>query len=351
MEFAIFTAILVGIAVFTYWMMKRDDISMSNKIFAAVFSTFILLSVTVPTTHFGKQSLGSDRMVLNGVVTGKAQEKTSCSHSYSCNCVTSTVGKTTTRTCQTCYEHPYDYAWAVKSDVGKVYIDTIDRRGSKEPPRFTKAIVGEPFSIESSYFNYIKASPLSVFKDYNAYKEIEVFKYPTVYDYYRVKHTVDYKSQYKQGIQQIDTLIAEKLKHTSKKIKGNVVIVFYGGSDDLVQASKVKNFGGRINDVTIMIRADKDGHIGNVGVFSWSKDDLVNVKIRDLILGTTLSLENNEILIDSINEVLLKYYKYRSIEDFSYLKENISTPTWVYVFNIIMALIALVVNVILVRKF
>lgn len=289
--------------------------------------TYIMLSVGL---HFAvKQSQGIETMVLNGYVTKKQQERTSCSHSYSCNCRTVKSGKTTTTKCDTCYEHTHDYDWVVYSSLGDyTYINTIDRQGKEEPPRFTSVKIGEAYSIEQQYFSYIKASPLSVFKDYKEYDKEPIPSQPKVYDYYRLKHVVDWKSEYK-NTQEVNTLLTQALATTSGKIKANAIVIFYGGSESIVNATRVKTLGGRINDVTIFINADVNGNIRKVHAYSWSKNDIVHVKLRDDILA--MKTIDNQKLVDIINNDLLKYYKHRSNEEFAYLEHNIQFPVWYYV--------------------
>lgn len=333
MSMMIISLFVVMVSLATFGVIYfSDKLTTDKRFFVFIFSVLVSsLTLIMPTAMVG-DSQGKDKMILNGYVTGKERVWTSCSHSYSCNCRIVTSGKTTTTQCSTCYEHTHDYDWKVKSTVGSAYINRIDRQGVREPERFTLVKVGEPFSIERSYFNYIKASPHSVFKDFNAYKNVSIPSYPKVYDYYRVKHTVNWKSKYVSGINQIDQLLAQKLKTSSGKVKANVVIIFYSGTDDIIEATKVRNYGGRINDLTVMIRADADGKIQRVGAFSWSKSDMVNVLVRDSILGLgELNEENNKKLVDNLNEILLKYYQHKSNEEFEYLKQNIKYPTALYV--------------------
>ena len=324
---------LMALAVFWLWYDKvMQDGFQWHDLLPTFFTVIVTLAFLVPIHYGVKGNLGSDYMTINGMVLGKAQERTSCEHSYSCNCTTVRTGKTTTRTCQTCYEHPYDYDWVVNGTVGKTYIGRVDRRGTEEPERFSKVIIGEPYSKQVEYFNYIKASPLSVFKDYNAYKDLKTPSYPKVYDYYRIKHVINHNSVYVNGLDDMNYKLSNALKTTSGKSKVNVLVVWYGGSNDIVEATKVKNFGGRINDLTVMIKPDKTGQIENVGVFSWSKNDLVNVKIRDDILSIgKVGPETNQKIVDTINGNVLKYYQKRSNDEFKYLENNIVMPTWVYV--------------------
>lgn len=315
-----------------------------------VLASMVIFSMMSAITYNGaKDSQGGDKMILNGHVVKKYSERVSCSHSYSCNCRIVMNGKSSSTKCDTCYEHMYDVDWVVKSNVGSVEIDRVNRQGTREPPRFTQAYVGEPFSIEADYFNYIKASPLSVFKDFNAYKNVSIPSYPKIFDYYRVRHVVDFNSEWRGQFKVIDDYLAHKLKYSSAKVKANVVVIFYG-AEDIREAMRVKNYGGRINDLTVMIQADKSGVIKNAYVFSWSKSDLVNVMLRDQILDMKNMNGSQKILVDSIDNILLKYYTHRSVEDFKYLEANIQMPTWYYVVTIMYSLLIFGANVFLSRN-
>lgn len=340
MMFLLFCVMLTIFVLIYLWGKQIKE----SWIFPFVTSFFLFISGTgIYLTIKGGQ--GDDKMILNGYVTEKLSEEVSCGHSYSCNCITQNVNGVVMTTCSTCYEHSYDVDWKVKSTVGSIEIDRVDRQGTEEPPRFTEVKLGEPFSIQKSYYNYIKASPLSIFKDYNAYKDVAVPAYPKIYDYYRVDHVVNWNSQWVEGKDNINYLLTEKLKVSSSKAKANVILILYGGSDDQVEAMRVKNLGGRINDLIVMVRPDKDGNIMNVGVFSWSKNDMVNVAIRDEILDLRdLNGENQKKLVDILDKHLLQYYQHRSIEEFKYLEANTSMPVWYYVLVVILCLLAIGVN-------
>lgn len=338
------TMIVIFLAVMI-WMWHKDykGYLLIPILFSMVFSAFMVFMYVA-----AKDSQGGDVMVLNGHVTKKFSQRTSCSHSYSCNCRIVQNGKSTTTKCDTCYEHPYDVDWVVKSNVGSAEIDRINRQGTKEPPRFTQAYIGEPFSIEMDYYNYIKASPLSVFKDYHTFKNVLTPSYPKVYDYYRIKHVVDYNSEWRGQFEVIDNYLAHKLKYSSAKTKANVVVIFYG-KEDIREAMRVKNYGGRINDLTVMIQAAEDGTIKNAYVFSWSKSDMVNILLRDDILDMKNMNGSQKKLVDSIDNILVKYYTHRSMEDFKYLEHNIQMPMWYYVGTILGMLLVLGFNLFIVR--
>ena len=285
----------------------------------------------------------SDLMTINSVVAKKYKDTVSCGHSYQCNCTTTynASTKSSSTSCQTCYEHSEDYDWVVKSDIGKTYIDRIDRQGEDTPPRWESAIVGEPYSTQISHTNYIKSSPMSIFKDFEQFEKVDIPSRPDVYDYYRIKHTVNFNSSWTKEIDQIDKLLGETLAKTSPIVKANVVVVFYGGDDKVLQAMKVRTFGGRINDQTIMVKVDPDGKIVNVFPFSWTLNNMVNVKLRDDIMALGNLNGKSKEFVDAINSNMKAYYAKRPNNSHDYLRYNIEYRTWFYVMCLIFPILAI----------
>lgn len=274
-------------------------------------------------------SQGSDVQIINGQVTSKYSEKVSCSHSYSCRCrnVCSGSGdkRSCTRVCDTCYEHRYDVDWVVKSDVGYVEIDRVNRQGTQEPPRWTSVVIGEPFARMDSYYNYIKASPFSIFNKSKMNDETVVPGYLTVHDYYKVDRVINFQSPWTQT-KELNQLLNESLRKIGPSKKVNVVVYLHSKGDFFSEAIRTKHLGGKINDVYVVIDIDAQGKFNNVAVFSWSKSDMVNVVVRDelLDLGTFNAQEINRV----ISEGIQKHYVRRDIEEFKYLEDDYEIPNW-----------------------
>lgn len=290
----------------------------------------VLLSAIVFGSLYGQ---GSDRQILNGQVTGKLSEEVSCEHSYECNCyyTTSCSGSgadrscSQTRHCSTCYEHSYDVDWRVKSSVGDVLINRVDRQGLDEPPRFSSVLVGEPFAKEGNYYNYIKASPFSIFNKSTLDSKVVVPPYISVYDYYRINRVVDFGNGFKHD-GTLNTLLNESLKTLGSTKKVNVVVVLHNKGQSFSEALKAKHLGGKINDVYVVLDITKEGVFNDVDIFSWSKSDMVNVSLRDALLdiGEYDAVEMNEIIKENIS----KYYIHRSVEEFKYLDDEVEIPKW-----------------------
>lgn len=291
----------------------------------------VIQAIVIGALYYGGiYSRAHDVQILNGSVLSKSQEIVSCSHSYECNCHESCSGsgsnKTCSTTCSTCYEHTHDYDWDVQSSVGDITIDRIDRQGTDEPPRWTEVQIGEPFSKEDSYFNYIKAAPLSIFNKEAYESTLPVPGYLQVYDYYRINRVINFGSRYTNGLYVINTLLNDQLKVLGPKKKANLVVIFHNQGADFVETTRAKHLGGKINDVYILVNADAAGTIERVDVFSWALQDIINVKMRDAILD--LGTVKAETFSKTVAETLDKYYTRRDIEEFAYLEDSIELPTY-----------------------
>lgn len=288
----------------------------------------IVVQCAVIATVFysGIYSKGYDVQILNGYVTEKFKDRVSCEHSYSCNCTTVCSGtgssRSCSRVCQTCYEHPRDYDWVVRSTVGSLLIPRVDRQGAEEPPRFSKVEVGEFFAKESSYFNYIKASPLTIFDKNLIENPIQTPSYISVHDHYRINRVINFGSAFVGDFNDLNNNLNESLKTLGGEKKVNVVVLFHKGTNAFIETVRAKLYGGKINDVVVAIKASQSGEVEAVDVFSWSKNDLANVKIRDSVLDMKV-LDDMKLLSDNITNTIRKEYQPRSIEEFQYLKANI----------------------------
>ena len=297
----------------------------------------VIQSILMGAVYFGSlYGKGYDVQILNGQVTKKYSERVSCEHSYSCNCTDVCSGSGSSRSCskvcQTCYEHGYDVDWVVQSTVGSTDIDRVNRQGTSEPPRWTAVYVGQPFAKESSYYNYIKASPFSVFNRAEVESNVAIPAYPEVFDYYRINRVIDFQSAYKHD-GTLNNLLNEQMKTLGPEKKVNLVVVFHSLGHFFVEAYKNKNLGGKINDVTVMIDIDPEGVFKAVDVFSWSKEDIVNVKIRDSLLD--VGKYNAQDISTAIAYNIKTSYVPRSIKEFEYLDAEVELPDWAVWFLIV----------------
>lgn len=277
-------------------------------------------------------SATDDVEILNGQVTGKEKVRVSCSHSYTCNCVTSCTGSGANQSCsticQTCYEHSHDFDWRVATTVGKLEINRVDRQGTEEPPRWTAVQIGEPAAVENSYTNYLKAAPNSLFDMKLAESEIGKYNLPPVngvYDYYRYDPVIDLSGKV-TNVKQWNAHLRHEMRRLGPLKQVNVVVVFVPASVGIEYASTLERarLGGKKNEVTIVIGVEET-KIEWVQSFTFGRSSgngAVNVNLReDLIaLGTT---SNPAAGVAAISSDVRSYFVRREMKDYEYLKNEI----------------------------
>lgn len=268
---------------------------------------------------------------LNGQVTGKAQNRVSCSHSYSCNCRTVTSGsgknRTTSTVCDTCYEHSYDYDWDVYSSVGNLTIDRVDRRGTTEPERWSIVKNGDPVTVNHTYTNWIKPAGSSLFnKSSKSEKDVSKLpKYPgQIYDYYKIDRLV-LDGVKIPNVSEMNQYLSDQLKIVGPASQANIIIVVTNKpsqayAKELYAAWK----GAEKNDVVVFVGVSGN-EIQWAQVEAWSKSSIFQVKLRDAILDIkTLDMKR---IIDTSAQVTVQQYTRKPMKEFEYLKDDIQTIT------------------------
>jgi hypothetical protein len=287
----------------------------------------------------------TDVQAINSYVMDKKQVRVSCEHSYECmcfdNCSTDSKGnRSCTKVCQTCYEHSNDWDWDVYTAMGEtITINRVDRRGSNEPPRWTKVVMGEPTTQTRSYDNYIKASPGSLFRTDGALDEKTVVPpYPlNVYDYYRLDRLV------MDGIQlntftwnpQLSRLNAEMgAKHQVNLI----VVVAKDKPQQYFYTLRQAWIGGKKNDVILVVNVDNEMRPTWANVMVWTVDPLFVVKLRDAVMD--LPKLEPEPTLAAMKETISKYHKRKPMADFKYLKASVTPSTTAWIVTMILQLLA-----------
>ena len=303
----------------------------------------------------GSYSQYRDTELLNGEVTGKARETVSCSHSYSCNCrmeptvttdsncrmeptvTTDSKGNASVsyhQVCDTCYEHDHDYDWDVDTSLNHtIRIDRIDRQGIQEPPRWTRVYTGEPVALEHEYDNYVKAAADSLFHE----AELTANKWPVpaypimVYDYYNVDRVISSGVKVSGAeLQKWSRELSEDLKLLGPTRQANAVVLLTNvDNPNYVYAVKKSWQGAKKNDIVILIGAPNYPAISWVQVFSWSKNSMFDVSLRDDL--SNLKTFDFEKVRACLKYDALKYFKRRSMKEFAYLKSEIDPPMWVLI--------------------
>jgi hypothetical protein len=314
----------------------------------------ICVSIVVIVWFAGKANMTADMELINGMVTGKAKVKVSCSHSYQCNCITTCSGSGSTRSCtticQTCYDHPYDYDWRVYTSMfnrKSFNIRRINSQGTKEPPRWTKIEKGDPTTAEHGYTNYVKAVPRSLFNmttDVDDYKD-KIPEYPRVYDYYRVNRILTIDMGLPDAVKWNKDL-SEILKLLGPMKEANIIIIAVK-IDDPKYKYAVENawLHGKKNDIVIFLGTNDGKTFAWVDVMSWAKNDIFNVELKDALYR--IGAFDRVKVMATIKDITSRLFVRRSMEEFKYLENEIEPEPWVQmlagVLGIVMSIIATLV--------
>lgn len=293
--------------------------------------------IVVAVVQAGKYSQTSDFQVLNGSVLSKHKDTVSCTHSYeTCS------GSGDSRSCTTHYDHWNDYDWVVKTSVGSLTINRVDRQGERMPTRFRQVKIGEPASLESHFTNYVKAVPESLFNDTNINLitiDRALPKYPKVKDYYKMNRVINDDSKVSPSIlHAINSSLNQSLITVGAKKQANIVVIFtsYKDGSKYKNALKKEWVNGKKNDVVVLIGLEDDKKISWVDSFGWSKKDMVNVVIRDEItkLKEVKSEDISNIIVSSIN----KHFVRDEMKNYEYLEGSIDPPLWVIILGLFLGL-------------
>lgn len=224
---------------------------------ALVVST-ALCAGGVIVTKYGSMS---DHDVLNGYVTAKSSERVTCEHEHKCGETCSGTGKD--RSCRPiyCKDHAYDVDWHVDTTVGRVNIDRVNTRGTKEPPRWTEVKLGEPAADEEHVISYLLVDQ----QRFDAtevvrakYRDIELPDYPRVYDYYRFNRIVN---ETKNDYSDIRSYLDDRLRYDGALKQLNVTVLVTERDEDYFDLVNEAWRGVRKNDVVLAYGVNSDGSI------------------------------------------------------------------------------------------
>ena len=283
-----------------------------------------------------------DVEILNGRVTGKTRDEVSCRHSYECNCRSCNCDKkgNCSRCCDTCYEHSYDVDWDVSSTVGGFSIDTIDRQGLREPPRWTSTVIGEPVSVDHSYENYVKAAPGTLFR-HQGLTEKYAATLPEnpqhIYDYWHLNRLVtvgvgvDNPALWNSALMDLNADLG------APKQANIIVVLVKDMPQDWYYALEEKWIGGKKNDVVLVVGVDGDLKPQWATVMAWTTNELFKVKLRDDVMNDPI-LTKDAVIADLRTNVS-QYFVRKPMADFQYLESEITPSTTEWVITLIIALL------------
>ncbi len=330
----VFCAAAIGTALAKWYGGSEYTWQEVGCVFAGVLLICSLLLAAGTYTGMG------DTAVVNGKVTSKEREKVHCRHSYQCHCYTTCSGSGNNRHCSqhcsTCYDHSYDIDWTVGTTVGNHSIDTIDRQGLREPPRWTAVKIGEPAHDTREYTNYIKGAPESLFNHALLVQNKYVIpQYPSnIYDYYRINRVVEVGVVLKHKVQ-LNEQLNLLLRDLGPRKQVNIVPVFTSYDSNFARVLEAKWLGGKKNDVVVVVGLNKDQSFSWVYVFSWSKQSIVNYQIQNAITDMG-SMDVNQ-FVNVVGTSIDKSFVRKSMKEFEYLKNDISPPTWCVILALLLA--------------
>ena len=315
----------------------------------AAFLASIIL--TCGAFFIAKSSKTSDVEVWNGQITNKERVHDHYLRSYQCNCRTVTSGsgnnKTTTTTCDTCYEDRWTVTWTAKSTIGDFRIDHLDDSSKSvyltpDPAFYVSIQKGDPCSKLNSYTNYIKAVPESLFRPSSEQVRQkfagQIPKYPAnIYDYYKINRVIPVGVNM-PNVNEWNREVSMALRTIGNSKQANFVIVVVNTADqDYFYALQDAWVGAKKNDIVVVIGAPEfPAKASWVGVMAMTDKELFKVQLRDEIMD--LPSLTARAVVDTIVSNTNRTYHRKSMKDFQYLDAEIDPPTWVIVGTIILVI-------------
>lgn len=347
------------LSVVSFYMFKRyvNGATFGQAIGSSIVGFGISTILMFGAFYISRGMQTADTEIINGEVIDKTRKHGHYLRPYECNCTsyTSCSGSgssrscSTRRVCQTCYEDRYTVTWECIANIGRVTIKHLDETSrsvynTPDPKRYTDIVIGEPFAMENSYTNYIKAVPGSLFRPaQETLKQQYASKIPEypgqVFDFYRINRTVPVGVNI-PNIREWNDSISNALRVLGPKRQANVVVVVTNIADpNYFYALQDAWVNGRKNDIVLVIGAPEfPGKPAWVNVMALTQDSIFQIRLRDRIMS--LDQLTAESVINNIKEEALASFKRKEMEDFKYLEAEISPPTWVMVMLTILNIIA-----------
>jgi hypothetical protein len=224
-------------------------------------------------------------------------------------------------------------------------MDTTSKRkrnNAPDPAVFTNCQVGEPASIENTYTNYVQAVPDSLF---NTKMGGEVYAdrvppQPRVHSYYKINRVLNVDSQIPNAhLRELNDLLNIALQKLGPQKQANFNVIVTGITDPAFRHT-VENawLGGEKNDITVFIGVEGTTIVWtDVMTFALnSGNELFHVTLRDELaeLGTF----EPQAIAAAIATNTANLYDRIQMEDFEYLSEQITPPTWVLIIAIFLSI-------------
>lgn len=299
----------------------------------------LVMLVVMVCWFAGRYSSVFDTEVLNTRVVEKTREHGTYLRSYSCNCRTDSKGN---RTCSTCYERHYTVTWFIDTFFGPVTLDHVDRTtravySYPNPQIYKDCKIGDPASITRSFTNYVKAVPETLFSFKQLSKEelAEVPKYPSIFDEYKYRHTIQYHFN-EELPSQVTKDLALGLRDLGEKKRLNALLVFTSLNVDVVKSKFDSAWkAGKRNNIILFFQV-QDQKVVETATTLWVNNignETFAAGLRQMFDGKDIK-EIPKILLTSASAS----YKLPDDKVFDYLKDDIETPSWCLILSIIISI-------------
>ena len=177
-------------------------------------------------------------------------------------------------------------------------------------------------------------------------KELSLYEYPTINNYYQ------------ESVLGLDSITLQNGKYLMKYVnylngtlgkqyKSKVFLLIFPNKDiDIAFKQEAYWDGGNRNEINVCVGTDKVGNIKWVKVFSWNKDKLLSVNLREDIFQNK-SLNNVVPICNIIENNVKTHYKWRDFEDFNYLSFQPTTKQLILIYSItlIISLVILFIGI------
>lgn len=302
-----------------------------------LLSTALCLGLAVGSNMFTTY----DTEILNGYVTKKESVRVACEHQYKCGetCSTDSKGNMSCIPIY-CDEHAYDVDWNVHTTVGDLTIDRVDRRGLREPDRFSRVAIGEFAASTHGTTNYLLLDKSKFDTDESIVQKYEgkVPKYPQPFDYYRLNRVINTTQS---SFNYINVFLNNELRSMGAKKELNVIVVITQYDADFFKALIKQWNGGKKNDVILVYGIDNTNNIRwfNSTSFADGQDNReLHSRLRIETHDKKISLQ----LVSSQLKLTDQYFKRLPNETFSYMDAATNVPLYLIIFAAIFnAIIAL----------
>lgn len=312
--------------------------------FLEVLVTILVSLVFVSVIYFtGRAGMTWDNEIWNGKIVKKERTHDHYLRPYSCNCRQTCSGsgknQSCSTTCDTCWEDRYTVNWAAHSTIGTFTIEHLDSGSRRvyqtpDPQRYSIIQKDDPCSLSSSFTNYVKAVPESLFhaNPILAKKFVGMIpNYPgNIYDFYRVDRVLSVNVPVPE-LDKWNLGLSNILRDLGPGKQANAIIVFVNTNDPNYQyALESAWIGGKKNDIIVIVGVTSRPKIDWVAVSSWSKAEIFKVQLRDDIMA--LGEVKRDEMLKAIEQNTWNSFKRREMAEFEYLANEIEPPMWVTVF-------------------